>query len=94
MIQTTYTTARAQFAKLYDQAVDDQEVILIQRRGKEDVAMLAASELRSLEETAHLLRSPENARRLFQALGRARSRAGEPETVEELRRETGLDDEK
>ncbi len=93
-IQTTYTTARAQFAKLCDQAVDDQEVILIQRRGKEAVAMLAASELRSLEETAHLLRSPENARRLLQALGRARSRFGNPGTVEDLRRELDLDNQK
>jgi antitoxin YefM len=92
-IQTTYTNARSQFAKLCDQAVDDQEVILIQRRGKEAVAMLAASELRSLEETAHLLRSPENARRLLQALGRARSRSGEPETLEALRRELDLGDE-
>ena len=54
--------------------------------------MLAASELRSLEETAHLLRSPENARRLLRALERAQSRSGEPQTVEELRREMGLDD--
>jgi len=93
-IQTTYTNARAHFAELCDQAVDDQEVILIQRRGKEPVAMLAASELRGLEETAHLLRSPENARRLLRALERARSRAGKPGTVEELRREMGLDGER
>jgi len=93
-IRTTYTHARAHLAEFCDQAVDDQEVILIQRRGKEAVAMLAASELRSLEETAHLLRSPENARRLLRALDRARSRVGKPGTVEELRREMGLDGER
>ena len=50
-IQVTYAKARARLAELCDQAVDDLEVILIERRGKETIAMLAASELRSLEET-------------------------------------------
>ena len=70
-IHTTYTNARVHLARLYDQAVEDREVVVIQRRGKEPVAMLAASELTSLQETAYLLRSPKNARRLLRALHRA-----------------------
>ena len=44
--------------------------IIIRRRGAEDVALIAADELESLQETAHLLRSPKKARRLFSALER------------------------
>jgi antitoxin YefM len=89
--QTTYSKARASFAALCDRAEADREVIYIQRRGHEDVALIAASELTSLLETAHLLRSPANAERLLAALARAQARATEPQTLDELRREVGLD---
>ncbi len=54
----------------------------------------AAAELASLQETAYLLRSPQNATRLLEALNRAVRRTQKPETVEALRRELGLDIEK
>src|SRR3954464_7404213 len=85
--ETTYTHARANLAALWDEVISTREPIIIHRRGSEDVALVAAAELRSLMETAHLLRSPENARRLLTALGRARSQDLPPETVETLRRE-------
>jgi antitoxin YefM len=89
--QTTYTKARANLAKLCNQVTANREVIVINRRGAEDVALVAASELASLLETAHLLRSPKNAQRLSSALKRAKSRTGKPKTVAQLRREMGLD---
>ena len=89
---TTYTHARAHLAELCDRAVEDREVVVIRRRGREPVALVAASELASLEETAHLLRSPANARRLLAALGRARERSVAPTNVEDLRRALGLED--
>ncbi len=70
-IRTNYTEARAGLAKLMDQVTRDREVVIIQRRGEEEVAMIAASELASLMETAYLLRSSANAGRLLSALGRA-----------------------
>jgi antitoxin YefM len=70
-IQTTYTQARAELARLLDQVTHDREIVVIQRRGEEEVAMIAASELESLLETAYLLRSPANAGRLLTTLGRA-----------------------
>jgi antitoxin YefM len=73
MIRTTYTSARKSLAELWDKAVDDREVIIISRRDREDVALVAASELSSLMETAHLLRSPKNAHRLLSAIVRART---------------------
>lgn len=56
-IQTTYTQARDGLAKLLDQVTHNREVVVIQRRGEEEVAMIAASELESLMETAYLLRA-------------------------------------
>lgn len=90
-IQTTYTQARDGLAKLLDQVTHNREVVVIQRRGEEDVAMIASSELQSLTETAYLLRSPANAERLLSALGRALKSEGFPLTPAELRREVGLE---
>lgn len=91
-IQTTYTYARAHLATLLDQVSDNREVVIIQRRGAEDVAMIAADELTSLLETVHLLRSPANAERLLTALARVRQREGIPQAIDSLRREAGLDE--
>ena len=88
--QTTYTKARANLAKLCNQVTANHEIVIINRRGAEDVALVAASELRSLLETAHLLRSPKNAQRLLSALKRAKTRTGKPHTVSKLRRELKL----
>lgn len=90
-IQTTYTQARTQFAHLCDAVTNDREIVIIHRRGAEDVALIAADELAGLLETAHLLKSPANAERLLNALARARERIGAPQTIAELRREVGLD---
>jgi antitoxin YefM len=91
-IDTTYTEARAKLAELWDSVVDDREIAIIRRRGKEDVALLAASELASILETAHLLRSPRNAERLLTALARARAGHERPTSVEDLRQEIGLNE--
>ena len=90
-IQTTYTQARASLAKLLDQVTHNREVVVIQRRGEEEVALIAASELTSLLETAYLLRSPANAERLLSALGRALKDEGAPLTMEALRREVNFE---
>jgi len=90
-IQTTYTQARDGLAKLMDQVTHNREVVIIQRRGEEEVAMIAASELQSLMESAYLLRSPANADRLLSALGRALKYQVQPRTPEELRKEVGLE---
>ncbi len=90
-IQTTYTQARDGLAKLLDQVTNNREVVIIQRRGEEDVAMIAASELASLMESAYLLRSPANAERLLSALGRALKNENDPLSLEELRKEVKLE---
>lgn len=87
---TTYTRARASLASLCDQVASSREPVIIRRRAADDVALIAADELAGLMETAHLLRSPKNARRLLAALRRAESQELAPSSVEELREETGF----
>jgi antitoxin YefM len=89
-VQTTYSNARANLAALLDQVAENREIVIISRRGSDDVALVAASELADLLETAHLLRSPKNARRLLTALRRAQAKGLKPQTVEKLREELGL----
>ena len=92
--QTTYTHARANFASLCNQVAEDRDVVLINRRNAEDVALIAASELSSLLETAHLLRSPQNAKRLLTALNRALEKTESPENINELKIELSFEEEK
>ena len=89
--QMTYAKAVANLAVLCDQVTADRDVVVISRRGADDVALVAASELSGLLETAHLLRSPKNARRLMTAMNRADSRRGKAESVSRLRQEVGVD---
>ncbi|HWJ50701.1 MAG TPA: type II toxin-antitoxin system Phd/YefM family antitoxin [Solirubrobacteraceae bacterium] len=90
---TTYTQAREKLAALLNEVTSSREPVVIRRRGAEDVALIAADELRSLMETAHLLRSPVNAERLLRTLARARRTTPRPSSVIKLRRELGLAEE-
>ena len=92
-IQTTYTKARANLANLLDRVAHDREVVIIQRRGEDDVALISADELSGLLETAHLLRSPKNTEQLRSALERALKGEGQASTINRLRQEIGLDQE-
>jgi antitoxin YefM len=85
--ETTYTTLRQNLSSVLDRVVDQQETVIVRRRGARDVALLPAAELAGLLETAHLLRSPRNARRLQSALRRAEQRRTKPGTAAALRRE-------
>lgn len=91
-IQKTYTEARAHLSEICNQVVQDRDIVYITRRGVPEVAMIAADELQGLLETAHLLRSPENARRLLTALNRALARTAPVEDPQVLREELGLGD--
>ncbi len=73
MTTTTYSQLREHLAEVWDQVEDTQEAVIVSRKGHQDLAILPAEELSSIRETAHLLRSPKNARRLVEALERALS---------------------
>jgi len=88
----SYSYARQHLASLLDQAEDRQEPVFISRRDREDMVLMPAREYRAVEETAHLLRSPENVRRLLRALQRALDGAVEPQSIEDLRSELDLEE--
>ena len=64
----SYTSARASLAKTMDRVCDDHEPIIITRSGKPSVVMISLADYEALEETAYLLRSPRNAKRLLEAI--------------------------
>jgi antitoxin YefM len=90
-IETTYTSLRQNLARVLDQVVDDQETVIVRRKNAGDVALIPASELAGLLETAHLLRSPRNAKRLLGALRASKRNPGKVMTVAQLRRKFGLE---
>ncbi len=63
----TYSSARANLARTMDRVCEDHEALIITRSGEQAVVMLSLEDYQSLEETAYLLRSPANARRLLSA---------------------------
>jgi antitoxin YefM len=66
----TYSESRAKYAETLDAVVDDREEVVITRAGHDPVVMVALEEYESLKETAYLLKSPENARRLLASIDR------------------------
>ena len=92
MTTVSYTEARARLADLLDRVTDDRETVIVNRRGHEPVAMIAADDLDSLLETVHLLRSRTNAERLLTSLARAKSREGSETSLDALKAELELDE--
>lgn len=90
--RTTYTQARARLASLCDQVAESREPFVIERRNRENVALISEAELDSLLETAHLLRSPRNAARLASVLERALGGEAVPSSLEEIRQGLGLEE--
>jgi len=91
--ETTYSNARQTFRALWDQVISTREPVFITRRGAENVALISADELSGVMETIHLLRSPENTKRLLTALNRAYEDGIQPSSLEELKRELGVEHE-
>ncbi len=94
---TTYTQARDNFASLLDGVENENSIAIIQRRGHKDIAMLAADELESILETIYLLRSPNNARRLIDAIEESKQRdlcPPSPQSIEDLCEDLGIEQQK
>ena len=90
-INMTYTQARANLAKLLDEVSLNKEVVIINRKNAENVAMVSESELSGILETAHLLRSPKNAQRLLKSLLKIQESQEIPQSIDELKREFGIE---
>jgi antitoxin YefM len=90
MLETTFADAELRLATLCDEVTDNDEIVIFSR-GAERFALISAKQLESLLETAHLMASPVNARRLISSLESALRGEGEVTTAEDLRLELGLD---
>jgi antitoxin YefM len=82
--RASYRRARQNLAALWNEVESSREPAILERRGHEDMALVPADELASLQETAYLLRSPENAARLLSALVRSQEGATGAAEVEAL----------
>lgn len=72
----TYSESRARYAEVLDAVVNDHEEVVITRAGHEPVVIVSLDDYQSLKETAYLLRSPENARRLLTSIERLEGGGG------------------
>ncbi|MBK6763997.1 MAG: type II toxin-antitoxin system prevent-host-death family antitoxin [Micrococcales bacterium] len=72
----SYTESRKRYAEVLDSVVNDREEVVITRAGHEPVVIVSLADFESLRETAYLLRSPANARRLLDAMQRLEAGAG------------------
>jgi len=64
----SYAAARKNLASTINRVCEDNTPVIITRNRDQAVVMLSLSEYESLEETAHLLRSPANAKRLLDSI--------------------------
>ncbi|MDP9822986.1 type II toxin-antitoxin system Phd/YefM family antitoxin [Nocardioides massiliensis] len=72
----SYTESRARYAEVLDAVVDDREEVVITRSGREPAVIVSLEDYEALKETAYLLRSPANARRLLASIDELESDRG------------------
>jgi len=77
----TYSDVRANLAKTMDRVCDDHSPVVVTRKNSRSVVMLSLRDFEALEETAFLLRSPENARQLLESVAELESGGGVEQTL-------------
>lgn len=66
----TYSESRARYAETLNSFTEDREEVIVTRARHDPVVIVALDDYQSLGETAYLLRSPANARRLLASIDR------------------------
>jgi antitoxin YefM len=90
MESISYSKLRSSLKAALDRAAQDHEVIVVERAKGGDVVLVSREDYNSLSETAYLLRSPANARRLIAAAGRAKKSRKRFKSAQGLRDAAGL----
>ena len=72
----TYSEARSKLADTMEKVCDDHAPMIITRKNSRSVVMISLDDYQALEETAYLLRSPKNARRLLESVAELESGGG------------------
>ena len=79
----TYSDARAKLAKTMKRVCDDHAPLVITRRNEQPVVLMSLEDYHQLDETAYLLRSPENARRIREAVAELAAGGGSERNLAE-----------
>ena len=80
----TYTAARESLASTMDRVCVDHDPVIITRNRDQAVVMISLEDYESLQETAYLLRSPANARRLLDSITELKGSGGVTKSIDEL----------
>jgi len=72
----TYSEARSKLADTMEKVCDDHAPMIITRKNSRSVVMVSIDDYQALEETAYLIRSPKNARRLLESIAELESGGG------------------
>jgi antitoxin YefM len=86
----SYSRLRANLKSACDAVCADHEPVVVERKKGGDVVLIARADYESLNETAYLLRSPANAKRLLTAAKRAKRRRRAFASVKALRDAAGV----
>ena len=79
----TYTAARQNLAKTMEKVCRDRAPVIVTRKSSESVVIMSLEDYEALEETAYLLRSPKNTRRLIESIAQFENGKGnENELIE------------
>ena len=79
----TYTEARENLAQTIQRVCRDHDPVIITRKREDSVVMMSLEDYESLTETAYLLKSPKNARRLLAAIAELEEGKGQERTLVE-----------
>ena len=72
----TYTNARQNLAKTMEKVCQDHSPVIITRKKNDSVVIMSFEDYKALEETAYLLRSPKNTRRLIESISQLENEKG------------------
>lgn len=72
----SYSTASTNLAITMDRVCDTHEPVIIDRASAKSVVMISLEDYEALQETAYLLQSPANAKRLFESIAELESGGG------------------
>ena len=79
----SYTAARRDLANTMERVCEDHDPIIVTRKNNNSVIIMALEDYEALRETAYLLQSPKNAKRLLESMEELESGKGlERELVE------------
>ena len=80
----TYSKARTNLARTMERVCDNHEPVIITKKEECAVVMISLEDYQSMEETAYLLRSPKNARRLLESIAQLEQGGGAEKSLIEV----------